>query len=77
MKTVDVRLLVHDDVDEQFLVEQLVSASSGPGSPVEAVQVEVVDQYSDGRLEPIGRVTVTLDHQRWNGEYVAPGGLTT
>lgn len=77
MRTVDVRVLVDDDVDEQYLVELLVSTTDWPGSPYGAVRVEVVDQFSDGRLEPEGRVVVLYGFERWNGEYVAPGGLTT
>lgn len=75
MKTVDVRLLVHDDVDEQFLVEQLVSASHGAGAPLGAVRT-INEGYYD-EVGPADRVVVRLGFDRWNGEHVAPGGLTT
>lgn len=70
MKTVDVRLLVPDDVDEEYLVEQLVTATAGVGAPRGAVQVELVDGHSDGRLEPTGRVVTRHDTTWWNGEQV-------
>lgn len=68
MKTVDVRVLVHDDVDEQFLVEQLVSASHGAGAPLGAVQT-INEGYYD-EVGPTGRVVVRQEFSSWNGEKV-------
>lgn len=63
MKTVDVRLLVADDVDEEFLIQQLVSQSRGAGAPLGATQL-VVDR--SGRTWPSLRVAVR-DGVTWLG----------
>lgn len=42
MKTIDVRVLVPDDVDERYFVEQLVTVSRGPGAPYGAALLEIV-----------------------------------
>jgi hypothetical protein len=73
MKTIDVRLLVHDDVEEEFFVEQLVVNSHGPGAPIGAVIVDLVGEYDDvADVEAIGRVHVCATAQSWNGERVTP-----
>lgn len=39
MKTVDVRVLLNDEVDPEYFVEQLVEVSRGPGAPLGAVEL--------------------------------------
>lgn len=71
MKTFLARILVRDDVDVQFLVEQFVVGTSGPGAPLGAVAVELdcVDVITgDQELVPIGRVVVHAEVADWNGE---------
>jgi hypothetical protein len=74
MKTIDLRVLVPDDVDEEFFVEQLVQMARGAGAPRGAVRVDLVGEYDDvADVEPVGRVVVHVDYQYWNGERVTPG----
>jgi hypothetical protein len=71
VKTFLARILVRDDVDVQFLVEQLVVGTSGPGAPLGAVEVELecVDVITDDReLVPVGRVVVNAEVADWDGE---------
>lgn len=64
MKTVDVRLLVNDDVDVEYLISQLVSASAGPGAPQGAVMLVPDGQ---GRAFPSGIVRTKRSDLVWSG----------
>lgn len=74
MKTIDVRVLVNDDVDEQFFVEQLVQVAKGPGAPRGAVALTVEENpYENGcgdDIVPTDHVVVHLGYDWWNGESV-------
>lgn len=39
MQTVDVRVLLNDDVDVEYFVEQLIGQSRDPGAPLGATQL--------------------------------------
>lgn len=71
MKTVNVRLLLPDDVDERYLTEQLVAATSGSGAPRGAALLDERegshgDDCADD-LVPI-HVSVRDETQWWHGE---------
>jgi len=68
----DLRVLLPDDVDEQYFVEQLVQGTSGAGAPRGAVEVELDDQYSAPEIVPVidARIVVHLGYEYWNGERI-------
>lgn len=39
MKTINVRVLVHDDVDPDLFVQQLITQTRGAGAPLGAVKL--------------------------------------
>lgn len=69
MKTVDVRVLLPDDVDVERFVERLGNATRHH-EVLGATQVELVDPYSDGQLEPTGPIYRRGDGPKWRGEEV-------
>jgi hypothetical protein len=76
-KTIDLRVLVSDDVDEEFFIRQLVDKVRGPGAPLgAALLVEDESDYvaNDGCSDPIvtSHVYVTDDasSRAWRGEQV-------
>jgi hypothetical protein len=77
MKTIDLRVLVPDDVDEDLFVEQLVHVTSGPGAPYAAVQLELDGSYHEDNVElvPVGSPIVVEEARWWQGERVYPTGV--
>ena len=59
-KTVDVRLLVSSEVDDDALVEQLITATYGPGAPLGAVQLQGESPTPTTRV-------ATRSNVRWDG----------
>lgn len=70
MKTVDVRLLVPDEVDPGELVAHLVLLTGGPGAPLGAALL-VGDRY--GRLVPHAEVWIR-EGLAWDGQRYRSGG---
>jgi hypothetical protein len=66
VKTITVRFLVHDDVDEDHFVAQTVSATGGSGAPLGAVQLV------GGRVDvPVPDVQIyTRPGISWHGERI-------
>lgn len=78
MRTIDVRLLVPDDVDEEYLVEQLVTKARGSGAPHGAAlltsdESDDADDADDDSLDPleVTYVFVCDEAQWWHGENVS------
>jgi hypothetical protein len=76
MKTIDLRVLVPDDVDEELFVEQLVHVTRGPGAPYGAVQLELDGSYHEDNVELVstGSLIVVDEAYWWQGERVYPTG---
>lgn len=69
MKTIDVRLLVADEVTPEVLAKQLVTLTGGPGAPLGSVRLNG-DRY--GRLALDAQVW-TRDGVPWAGEPLGEG----
>lgn len=67
MQTVDVRVLLADDVDPEFFVEQLVETTRGSGAPLGAVEL-IPDGF--GRVTPSPRV-IRRPNVVWSGDDVS------
>jgi hypothetical protein len=74
MKTITVRVLVPDEVDEEYFVQQLAQNSSGPGAPLAAVHVSATaGDYYEYEADVIGRIfTNTTAAAVWHGENIYP-----
>lgn len=75
MKTIDVRVLVNDEVNDDAFVEQLISATWGPGAPLAAtLLVEDTSTWSkidSGCREPKVPSVIHRRHDavvEWNGD---------
>lgn len=81
MKTVDIRVLLPDEVDEGYFLQQLVGNSRGPGAPLAAVKIELTGfSHEDNvELEPTGCVfTRVTAAALWKGQEVYPeNGLSS
>lgn len=73
MKTITVRVLVPDEVDEEYFVQQLAQNSSGPGAPLAAVAFEPNCKPNGEYTEEFGRIfTNTTAAAVWHGENIYP-----
>jgi len=65
-KTVDVRLLVPRNVDVDFLIDQLVTATHGVGAPLGAV--ELLGGQMDQFIRVPSPLVATRTGVAWRGE---------
>lgn len=79
LKTIDLRVLVPENVDEDLFVEQLVRVTHGDGAPYGAVKVHLdVDDLYDVDIAPTGPVVTGYDVDGWFGQRVqATSSITT